>query len=131
MERPWSKTKSNAFTTGAAMSGNFTIPASSARFSPDRFARQDLFSGSGLFLGLNCFEPGQVQASHAHAGQDKFYYVVSGRARITTGDESQEVSPGMLVWAPAGVAHGVHDVRERTIILVGIAPPPGPSTRPK
>lgn len=105
------------------MSGNFITPISTARFNPDKFAKQDLFSGHGLFLGLNCFEPGQAQTSHVHTGADKFYYIVSGRARISVGEESQEVIGGMLVWAPAEVPHGVPEVMERTVMLVGIAPP--------
>ena len=113
------------------MSVNFSTPISSARFSPDKFAKADLFSGQGLFLGLNCFEPGQVQAPHVHAGADKFYYVIAGRARITVGEESQEVASGALVWAPAEVEHGVSQVMERTVMLVGIAPPPRASSPSK
>ena len=113
------------------MSGNFTTPISTARFNPDKFAKQDLFSGQSLFLGLNCFEPGQVHASHVHTGADKFYYIVSGRARITVGKETHEVVGGMLVWAPAEVEHGVPEVMERTVMLVGIAPPPRPSSPSK
>ena len=110
------------------MSVNFAKPISTARFNPDKYAKQDLFSGPGLFLGLNCFEPGQVQASHVHAGADKFYYIISGRARITVGEETHEVVGGTLVWAPAEVGHGVPEVLERTVMLVGIAPPPRASS---
>ena len=77
-----------------------------------------------LFVGLNCFEPGQSQRVHMHAGADKFYLVVSGRARMTVGDETREVGPGTVVWAPADVPHGVAEALERTVMLVGIAPPP-------
>ncbi len=31
-----------------------------------------------------------------------------------------------LVWAPAGVPHGVLEALERTVMLVAIAPPPAP-----
>jgi quercetin dioxygenase-like cupin family protein len=106
------------------MSGYFIEPQSGARFSQDKFGKQDLFSGQNLFLGLNCFEPGQSHPVHAHAGADKFYYVISGRAVVTVGKVSQEVTGGLLVWAPADVPHGVSDVKERTMMLVGIAPPP-------
>ena len=93
-------------------------------FGADKAAKIDLFRGERLFLGLNCFEPGQSQPAHAHAGADKFYYVVSGRARITVGEETREVGPGAVVWAPADVPHGVGEALERTVLLVGIAPPP-------
>jgi quercetin dioxygenase-like cupin family protein len=96
----------------------------SASFRADKAAKADLFAGEQLFVGLNCFEPGQSQKVHAHAGADKFYYVCSGRARITVGEETREVAEGGIVWAPAGVPHGVAEALERTILLVGIAPPP-------
>ena len=95
-----------------------------AVFSSDRAAKADLFAGERLFLGLNCFEPGQSQRVHAHAGADKFYYVCSGRARLTVGEETREAGEGEVVWAPAGVPHGVAEALERTVLLVGIAPPP-------
>ena len=93
-------------------------------FSADKAAKADLCRGERLFVGVNCFEPGQTQKVHEHAGADKFYYVRSGRARLTVGEETREVSEGDLVWAPAGVPHGVADALERTVLLVGIAPPP-------
>ena len=97
-------------------------PATS--FSPDAASKADLFRGASLFLGLNCFEPGQTQRVHTHAGADKFYLVVSGRARMTVGSDTREVGPGTVVWAPADVPHGVAEALERTVLLVGIAPPP-------
>jgi quercetin dioxygenase-like cupin family protein len=106
------------------MSGFFRQLDEAVTFSPDKAAKADLFRGSQLFLGLNCFEPGQSQATHAHAGADKFYLVVSGRARVTVGGETREAGPGTVVWAPADVPHGVAEALERTVLLVGIAPPP-------
>jgi quercetin dioxygenase-like cupin family protein len=96
----------------------------SAVFGAEKAAKADLFTGERLFVGLNCFEPGQSQKVHAHAEADKFYYVCTGRARLTVGDETREVSEGEIVWAPAGVPHGVAEALARTVLLVGIAPPP-------
>jgi quercetin dioxygenase-like cupin family protein len=107
------------------VASHFTKPDWAVRFSPAKAVKEDLVQGKSLFVGLNCFEPGQSQAPHSHAGADKFYYVLSGRARATVGDESQEVEAGMLIWAPADVAHGISDVVEQTVMLVAIAPPPG------
>ena len=94
-----------------------------ASFDADRGTKTDLFRGDRLFVGLNCFEPGQGQKVHAHAGADKFYLVVSGRARVTVGEETREAGPGTVVWAPADVPHGVAEALERTVMLVAIAPP--------
>jgi quercetin dioxygenase-like cupin family protein len=106
------------------MSQFFKSVESSERFATDRPTKSDLFAGKQLFVGLNCFEPGQSQPVHVHAGADKFYLVVSGRAHMTVGVETREVGPGTVVWAPAHVPHGVAKALERTVLLVGIAPPP-------
>lgn len=96
----------------------------SAAYGDEKGTKIDLFGGDHLFVGLNCFEPGQSQKIHAHAGADKFYYVCSGRARLTVGEDTREVTEGEIVWAPASVPHGVAEALERTTLLVGIAPPP-------
>jgi quercetin dioxygenase-like cupin family protein len=106
------------------MSQYFREIGDAALFNPEKATKADLFAGRQLFVGLNCFEPGQTQRSHVHAGADKFYLLVSGRARMTVGEESREVTAGTLVWAPADVPHGVAEALERTVMLVGIAPPP-------
>jgi quercetin dioxygenase-like cupin family protein len=106
------------------MSGHFIKPQTTAQFNPAKYTKQDLCSGDHLFVGLNCFEPGQVQGVHSHSGADKFYYIISGRATISVGAESREVQGGELVWAPADIPHGVPSVAERTVMLVGIAPAP-------
>ena len=103
---------------------NFLDPASAAAFRPEAFAKTDLARGAQLFLGVNCFEPGQREAAHTHPGADKFYLVVSGKARMTVGTETRVAGPGTLVWAPADVPHGVDEALERTVLLVGMAPPP-------
>ena len=101
-----------------------------ATFSSEKATKADLFGGRQLFVGLNCFEPGQSQKVHVHAGADKFYLVVTGKARMTVGDETREVGPGTVVWAPADLPHGVALALERTVMLVAIAPPPTAVTRP-
>ncbi|MEO8201348.1 MAG: cupin domain-containing protein [Gemmatimonadota bacterium] len=105
------------------MPGRFTKAEWAIRFNPSAMVKEDLFKGDHLFVGLNCFEQGQSQKIHAHAGADKFYLVLTGRAVIRVGDESMEVDQGTLVWAPADVPHGVEEVLEQTVLLVGISPP--------
>jgi quercetin dioxygenase-like cupin family protein len=100
----------------------FFTPAGSARFESERSVKLDVARGERLFVGLNCFEPGQSQAIHAHAGADKFYLILSGNASMLVGDEARDAGPGTLVWAPAGVPHGVAHAHERTVMLVAMSP---------
>lgn len=91
----------------------------------DKFYKTTLFQAEHLMVGLNCLEPGQVQKVHDHADQDKFYYVIEGEGRFTVGDDVTEAGPGHIVWAAAGVPHGVENRSEtQLVILMGIAPSP-------
>ncbi|MBA3658403.1 MAG: cupin domain-containing protein [Gemmatimonadales bacterium] len=110
------------------MSEFFRSVAAEVVFDPARAAKVDLFRGRALLVGLNCFERGQSQKIHSHAGADKFYLLIEGKARMTVGDETRDVEAGTVVWAPAHVPHGIVEALERTVMLVSIAPPPGPKT---
>ena len=91
----------------------------------DKFYKTTLFQADTLLLGLNCLEPGQTQPPHDHADQDKFYYVVSGSGEFWLGTERVTGAAGDVVWAAAGVVHGVENKSaERLVLLVGIAPAP-------
>ena len=94
--------------------------------SAQKFFKSTLFQSRHLLLGLNCLDSGQVQAPHAHTGQDKFYFVLEGEGDFTVGDETRRGKTGFAVWAPAGAIHGVaNNGTDRLVLLVGIAPAPG------
>src|SRR2546422_10969076 len=78
-----------------------------ARFSGTKMTKLDCFRSDRLLIGLNCFEPEQEQQVHTHAGADKFYLVVTGKARFILGESVREAGPGDLILAPAGGPHGV------------------------
>ena len=91
----------------------------------DKFYKTSLFRSDRLLLGLNCLEPGQVQRPHTLDDQDKFYYVVEGSGQFWLGQERLFVEVGQIVWAPAGLSHGVENKGDgRLSLLVGIAPAP-------
>jgi quercetin dioxygenase-like cupin family protein len=91
----------------------------------DKFYKATLFQGHHLMLGLNCLEPGQVQPVHEHSDQDKFYFVLEGAGLFTIGEEVTEVGTGYVIWAAAGMPHGVENRgTERLTLLMGIAPAP-------
>ena len=74
-----------------------------------------------LSAGLYVLEIGARDPQSPH-GEDELYYVVSGRGRITVGDESRDVAPGSLVFVAARVPHHFHDIAERLEILVAFGP---------
>ena len=98
--------------------------AAVAAFSADKMAKQACFRSEHLFLGLNCLRRGQSHHTHTHATADKFYLVLSGKARITIGSTSMELGPRGVAWAPAGVPHGIDEALEDSVIVVGMSPPP-------
>jgi quercetin dioxygenase-like cupin family protein len=95
-----------------------------AAFRPDAMAKVDCFRSPRLIAGLNCFEPGQSQAPHTHAGADKFYVVLTGKATFIVADHEIAAGPGDFIAAPAGVPHGVARAEERTVVLMAMAPAP-------
>lgn len=97
-----------------------------AVFHPDKHTKADLLRGEFLYAGLNAFEPGQTQPVHAHAGQDKMYYVLEGAGVIEVGSESYAAAAGDLVLAPAGVPHGVVNPGPGRLVLMVIFGPPPP-----
>ena len=99
-----------------------------ATFHPDAMAKVDCFRSHRLIVGLNCFEPGQSQATHTHAGADKFYVVLGGKATFVVADHEIVAGPGDFIAAPAAIPHGVVRVDERTIVLMAMAPAPPPAS---
>ena len=98
-----------------------------AQFSPEKMGKVDIALGETLFAGLNCFEPGQQHAAHAHAGQDKLYVVLEGEAEIHVGDERAMVSaPERLLSHLRGVVHSIRNTGAgRLIVMAVLAPRPG------
>jgi quercetin dioxygenase-like cupin family protein len=96
-----------------------------AQFSPQKMGKVDIARGESLFVGLNCFEPGQQHSAHTHAGQDKLYVVLEGEAEIQVGDETELVSAGAAAFAAAGVLHSIRNTGlGRLVVLAVLAPPP-------
>jgi mannose-6-phosphate isomerase-like protein (cupin superfamily) len=96
-----------------------------ASFRPDKMGKATLFASDRVLVGLNCFEPGQEHALHAHAGQDKVYQVVSGRGVCLLEGREVALEPGVLLVAPEGVPHGIRNTgAERLVVLAILAPAP-------
>lgn len=89
----------------------------------EKFYKTTLWESERVMIGLNCLEPNQTQAVHAHQGAEKIYFVLEGRGTFTVGDETREASSGMLIVAPSGVPHGVTNTGpDRLSLLIAMAP---------
>ena len=101
------------------------LPLEHAVFDLKKMGKATLFESPRLMLGLNCFEPGQEHALHAHPGLDKVYQVLSGEGVFVLADREIPMRAGTLLVAPMGVPHGIRNTaRERMVVLAILAPAP-------
>jgi mannose-6-phosphate isomerase-like protein (cupin superfamily) len=77
-----------------------------------------------MSAGLYVIEAGGEDPQSPHA-QDEIYYVVTGRARFTSGGDEREVAAGDVLFVPAREEHRFHSVAERLSLLVVFAPAEG------
>ena len=77
-----------------------------------------------MSLGLYVLPAGGTDPQQPH-NEDEVYYVISGRAQITVGEETQFVQPGSTVFVGKHVPHKFHDISEDLTLLVFFAPPEG------
>jgi mannose-6-phosphate isomerase-like protein (cupin superfamily) len=100
-------------------------PEAHATFRPDKMGKSTLFSSARLLVGLNCFEPGQEHALHAHEGMDKVYHVVSGSGSFLLEGREIAMDAGVMLIAPEGVPHGIRNTgAERLVVIAVLAPAP-------
>jgi quercetin dioxygenase-like cupin family protein len=108
------------------MTSHFIRPLDHAQPQEDKPFKTTFHLSERLLVGLNTLRPGQAQALHDHAHQDKFYHVLAGEGVFTVGEETRTCGPGELILAPAGVAHGVENRSDDLLsFLTVIAPAPG------
>jgi len=92
-----------------------------AEFSPDKYMRVPIKNSGGL-VRLLCFEPSQEVALHRHAEADEIFYMVSGAARFTKGEEAVRLEAGSIVKAEAGMFHGWRNGSTRLILFSVLIP---------
>lgn len=100
-------------------------PEAHAVFRADKMGKATLFESERILVGLNCFEPGQQHALHAHAGLDKIYQVLEGQGEFLLEDRSIPMDAGVMLVAPQGVPHGIRNSGGgRLVVLAILAPNP-------
>jgi mannose-6-phosphate isomerase-like protein (cupin superfamily) len=104
---------------------HFADATAAAQFAADKMKKNNLFTTERMFCDVYCFEPGQEQTPHAHAGSDKVYFVVDGTARIRIGDDERDAPAGTAALAPASLPHAIRNPGPgRLRVLVFMAPKP-------
>ena len=95
------------------------------RFSAEKMQKLNLFETRNFFCDVYCLEPGQEQKTHAHAAEDKLYYVLNGSGTFQVNEEFSELGEQQIVFAPAGSVHGVKNTSDgRLTLLVFMTPNP-------
>ena len=97
--------------------------SSLATFSAAKMTKDTVARGEFLFAGLNSFEPGQEHAAHAHAGQDKLYFILEGDAVVQVGGETRELTAGDAAFAPSGVLHSIRNPGPQRLVVMAILGP--------
>jgi mannose-6-phosphate isomerase-like protein (cupin superfamily) len=77
-----------------------------------------------MSAGLYVLDAGAADPQSPHV-QDEIYYVVTGRARFTSGGDDREVAAGDVLFVPAQEEHRFHSITERLSLLVVFAPAEG------
>jgi mannose-6-phosphate isomerase-like protein (cupin superfamily) len=75
-----------------------------------------------MSVGLYALDAGEQDPQKPHR-QDEMYFVVSGRASVTVGEETTTVGRGCVLFVPAGVPHKFHHISEDLRVMVVFAPP--------
>jgi quercetin dioxygenase-like cupin family protein len=102
-------------------------PEAFAVFKEEKMGKSTIFESERILVGLNCFEPGQSHALHAHEGMDKVYQVLEGTGTFLLEDRELAMEPGVMLIAPSGVPHGIrNDGKTRLVVSAILAPGPGP-----
>jgi mannose-6-phosphate isomerase-like protein (cupin superfamily) len=67
--------------------------------------------------------PGAATTPHHHAVTEEIYYILSGTAAMTLGDETRPVGPGDAIAIPPGCRHTIRNTgREELVFLCTCAP---------
>jgi len=82
----------------------------------------EFLRSESLSAGLYVLRVGDLDRQQPH-NEDEIYVVMSGRASFTAGDDVRDVSPGDVLFVPAGVPHRFHDIAQDLQLMVVFAPP--------
>ncbi|MFM7043780.1 MAG: cupin domain-containing protein [Planctomycetaceae bacterium] len=62
--------------------------------------------------------PGRATAPHHHAVTEEIYYILSGTAVMTLGEETRPVGPGDAIAIPPGARHTIRNTGEQELVFL-------------
>lgn len=81
--------------------------------------------GSKYFdFRVSSYQPRGYSEPHVHKTAENIYYILKGQGVVELDDERHLVGPGMVVFIPAGVKHGISNTGFEDLIFIVAASPP-------
>ena len=85
---------------------------------------REILRAPTLSMGVYHLKAGDTDGQSPHT-EDEVYYVISGRGKVTVGDEVRDVGPGSIVFVAAAVPHQFHEITEDLTLFVAFGPAEG------
>lgn len=77
-------------------------------------------------VNITEYLPGYTHELHVHPNQEEVIYVLSGQGFSETDGDKQDISPGSVVFVPAGVPHATSNASDsEPLRAIIIKSPPG------
>jgi len=77
-------------------------------------------------VNITEYLPGYTHKLHVHPTQEEVIYVLSGKGVSETNEGKREISPGSVVFVPAGVPHATSNASDsESLRAIIIKSPPG------
>lgn len=89
-------------------------------YTPEKAGKVVLAETAHSRTTLWCLLPGQHIHPHVHAG-DHIWVVLEGEGNFLGAGESRPLSPGDVLVAPAGEAHGIENTGAQGLVFVSVS----------
>lgn len=81
--------------------------------------------GSKFFdFRISSYQPKGCCEPHTHETNENIYYVIKGQGVVELDGKRHLISPGMVVFIPAGVEHGIANTGFEDLVFIVAASPP-------
>lgn len=95
----------------------FDLDALKAELEPTGRPWLPFFKGKNVLTGLYMLKAGSEDRQNPH-DTDEVYYVASGKAKFTAGEETVDVKAGSILFVKADVEHRFFEIEEDLVLVV-------------